>query len=142
MADLTLDLATFRTRFPGLAAVSDDVVEWAFQVSADYISPVNYGWIHDNARLDAMYFMAAHIAFLLNKANLNQIHGIVTSTGQGSENVGFAQPPYGSNALRYWLMKSAYGELALGILLSHAAGGLYVGGSRVQSTVRKYNGRF
>jgi hypothetical protein len=141
MADIALNLVTFRADIPAYASKTDQQITDTFNAASMYLPLTNYGWLSDDRREYALYLMTAHLF-----ASACQLGagggGVVVSATEGSESTGFAPPPGSTSQLKYWLNSTGYGRQLLALLTIKSAGGMYAAGSRATSNIRKFNGLF
>ena len=142
---VTFDVALFRVQFPEFAdaaAYPDAVLEACFMTAECFVLNESNPCLSDACLLLVLHALTAHIC-KLNDLNTNGgAVGIVTSASVGSVSVTAAEYPFGSDAWKYWMGLTVYGQQAMAILSGAAAGGLYFGGSPERSGFRRVGGGF
>jgi len=97
----------------------------------DIIPADNYGALKDKLRQDAIYYMAAHLLTLRQRAMSGKggsATGQVQSSSVGGVSVSFAAAP-NSDQSQYWLNQTIYGQMYLVLIRKAKTGGFYIGGS-------------
>lgn len=147
MTTITLDLVTFRARFPQFAdetAFPDATIEGQFDLAACYVSPDTYGDMSAHCRTQALYLMTAHLLALgaiIASGNYTGQPGIVINSRVGDVQVQL-QPPPERGQWRYWLNLTPYGTQLVALLDAQAVGGFFVGGLPERAAFRKVAGIF
>lgn len=144
MSLITFNAPEFRKQFPAFkdsGAFSDPQLQTYFDLATNYISNENYGWIQGSTRAYGLNLMTAHLAELGGMIANGDTPGIVTSSSIDRIAVTLVAPDT-SDAWRYWLNLTPYGQQYLAMLSAQSAGGLYIGGSDERGAFRKSYGRF
>lgn len=144
MAQITLDLAQFRERFPAFAnstVYPDAKVEAFWDTATLYISAQNYGDLRGDARQQALNALTAHLLALSDIAARGQVPGVVTASTIDKISVSLSVMP-ARNAWAWWFSLTAYGQQCLALLQSRSVGGMYLGGSLTRAAFRGPGGGF
>lgn len=137
-AVIPFDVGAFRKLFPAFANQIDFdtcTVQTFWNVAAEYISPVNYGWMQGASRALAINQMTAHLLALQQQIADGQIPGMETSASIDKIAVTLEPPPVQSQ-FQWWLSLTPYGQQLLALLSVKAAGGWGVGGSFTRAGFR------
>lgn len=132
------DLSAFRTAYPVFDSVPDATVQAAATSALCLIG-------QDGCDCDVQQWqlMVAHLLYIQGQvATGNGNAGAVTSATIDKVSVGFAAPPFGTSAYKFWLFKSPYGGQLLAMLDRCSKGGVYVGGLPERSAFRSVGGVF
>lgn len=140
-------IVEFRAMFPQFTDGEKFPLAWIelqLDLALCYISSDYYGRLTGDCRKRAIYLMLAHLLYINAQINgpggsadsAGGQTGIVTSSTIGSVSVGLAQPPFGSDAFKYWMNQSPYGSMLLALLKARSTGGFYIGGSDSRSAIR------
>lgn len=135
---IALDLATFRALYPefaDVAAFPDQLITIRFETASGFVSLAT-------CSASGPYLMTAHLMALSAQRAAGDTAGIVLMSKVGDVSVQLAQPPWGTDAWRYWLNLTPYGQELLALLEVNAVGGTYVGGLPERSAFRKVGGIF
>lgn len=146
MTTVTFDPTTFRALFSAFANVTtypDAVLQIRFDTATIYMSPDVWPCGMTEARLSyCLQLLTAHLQALSDILAGGGTAGIVIQSKVGDVSVGLASPPYGTDAWRYWLNLTPYGQQLLALLETLGAGGFYVGGLPETAAFRKFGGVF
>jgi len=138
---ITLDLSSFRSRFPEFSSDADAVIERYWDMAICYISDQDYGFLSGDCRELAIQQMTAHLLKMAAAIDSGDTTGLVVSATIDKVSVSL-QPPPGATQWRWWLSLTVYGQQLLGLLQAKSAGGFFVGGMPENSSFRKVYGRF
>jgi hypothetical protein len=144
MSVITLDIAVFRAQFPAFSNVTtypDLTVQMYFDMSTNYVSDENAGYLRDSSRTLALYLMTAHLLAIATATNSGKPIQAIVSASEGSVSVSLAAPPVKSG-WQWWLSSTPYGAQLWSLLSVKAVGGFYIGGALNRSGIRKPNGAF
>lgn len=148
MSTITFDVAAFRVAFPQFAdptAFPNVWLQAQFDVATGFVSNEIYGCMTVAIQTYCLQLMTAHllaIGVIIASGNYTGTPGIVTGSKVGDVSVTLAQPPYGTDDWRYWLMLTPYGAQLLALLSAQAVGGFYIGGLPERAAFRKVGGIF
>jgi len=144
MSTITLDIAAFRNQFQAFASIvnyPDATIQMYFDMSSNYVSTNNIGYLNGTSRVLALYLMTAHLLKIADGIASGNLVQATQNASEGSVSIGFATIPL-KNQFQWWLSATQYGQQLLAMLSVFATGGLYVGGALNRAAMRKPNGSF
>lgn len=148
MADISFDVAAFRTLFPAFESETtypDLRLQAFWDMATDYINPSQVlavcGGLKLARKTYALNLMTAHIAALNTIIASGQTPGQVQSSGIDKISVSLTPPPQ-ANQWQWWLGLTPYGQQLLALLQTASVGGFYVGGLPETAAFRKVLGVF
>lgn len=134
---LTFNYATFQSQIPLYASSPVESVVQAYWATATYyVSAINAGVIHDDARQYAINLMCAHLIFIANLAAEGQVPALLQNATVDKVSVGVTPPPL-PNQWQWWLDLSPYGQQLLALLQVNSVAGFFTAGP--YGGIRGYN---
>lgn len=131
---MAFTLSVFRELYPQFDTVSDAAVMAATGQADCYIGTT----CADDC---AIYLMVAHLLQLAANIAAGTPSGQITSASIDKVSVTVAQAP-GTDAYRYWLNGTPYGQQLLALLARCAAGGTFVASLPERAAFRSVGGMF
>lgn len=126
---LAFDYALFQAQIPQYAtSPPESVVAVYWSIATFYVSKVNFGSLHGDARQYAINLCAAHLIYLSNELAAGQVPYIVQNATIDKISVALVPPPT-KTLFQWWLSTSPYGAALLALLQIKSVGGFYIGGS-------------
>lgn len=145
MTAIAFDYAKFGEMFPEFSTLSEQYVQFRWDIAICYVSDENYGCLSGTCRENVLLYVTAHIIQIENatRGESGAEAGVITSASIDKISVTVQAPPNADkSAFAYWLNKTPYGQNALALLKSASVGGLYIGGLPERSAFRKVGGIF
>ena len=145
MAEVTFDVASFRTLFPEFAnsaAYPDDRLQSCFDQASCFIRTVPTRCLSEQCLTLALNLMTAHLCAVADNARQGKPAALITSSSVGSVSVGATAPPFGSSQWAWWLNTTAYGPQLQALLGGLANAGFYFGSRCERQGFRKIGGGF
>jgi len=144
MSIIILDIAAFRSQFPAfnnVVSYPDATIQMYYDMSSNFVSTNDVGYLNGTSRVLALYLMTAHLLKIADGIASGNLVQTTQSASEGSVSINFATIPL-KNQWQWWLSATQYGQQLLAMLSVIATGGLYIGGSYNRAAMRKPNGSF
>lgn len=144
MTAIALVVSEFRADCPefgdDITYTDADIEHW-FDVTGNYVTTNDYGYLTGDKRKLALYLFTAHLMYLNNKVLSGALPMPLNSADEGTVKISFTTPP-AKSMWQWWLTTSPYGLQLLGLFSTAKVGGFIYGGSNVRAGIRKPNGCF
>lgn len=144
MTVIVLDIAAFRVQFPAYSNVTtypNATIQMYFDMSTNYVSANDYGYLRGTSRTLVLYLMTAHLLAIAGAIAGGQPLQAMVSATEGSVSVSLVAPPI-KNGWQWWLASTPYGQQLWALLSAQSVGGFYIGGACNRAGFRKPNGTF
>jgi len=130
MATVTLDIASFRSRFTEFSDETlypDATITTTWDTAIIYVSDVTNDCFSDDKLELALQQMTAHLLKIQSIVSSGGMSGTVTSSSIDKVSVTLASPK-NNDEFEFWLNQTPYGQQLLALLNTICSGGFYIGG--------------
>lgn len=144
MALINFSAASFRAQFPGEFADppnSDELLELYWNVAICYVSPQTGGVMSVACRTTVLNYVTAHVLTMSQGAANDEQLGFIEQGQIDKISVKVMTFP-AVNAFTVFMMSTAYGVQALGLLSANTNVGFYMGGRNELGSFRRSGGVF